>query len=92
MELEWDAAKAALNLQKHGVALEDAARVFLDLGRIETHDDRENYGEDRWATIGMVWPAVLYVVYTVRHEETIRLVSARKANASEQKRYRQANA
>jgi uncharacterized DUF497 family protein len=62
MELEWDAAKAASNLRKHGVAFEDAERVFYDVGRIETYDGRENYGE------------------------------ARKANASEQEQYRQANA
>jgi uncharacterized DUF497 family protein len=92
MELEWDAAKAASNLQKHGVAFEDAERVFYDAGRIETYDGRENHGEDRWATIGLVYAAVLYVVYTVRNEDTIRLISARKANASEQKQYRQANA
>jgi len=92
MELEWDAAKAALNLRKHGVAFEDAAHVFNDPGRIETHDGREDYGEDRWATIGMVYQRILYVVYTVRTKEVIRLISARKANGSEQKQYQQANA
>lgn len=91
MELQWDASKAALNLHKHGVAFEDAERVFYDLGRIETYDCLEVYGEDRWATIGMVHSVLLYVVYTVRREECIRLISARKANASEQKRYREAN-
>lgn len=92
MELEWDAEKAALNLRKHGVAFEDAAIVFHDPGRIETHDGRQDYGEDRWATIGRVDPALLYVVYTVRRQDTIRLISARKANAHERKQYRQANA
>lgn len=92
MELEWDADKAALNLQKHGVAFEDAARVFLDSGRLETYDGREDYGEDRWATIGQVYAAVLYVVYTVRHEDTIRIISARRALSHEQKQYREANA
>jgi uncharacterized protein len=91
MELEWDAKKAALNLQKHGVSFEDAALVFFDHGRIETHDGREDYSEDRWATIGAAYSAVLYVVYTVRHEDTVRLISARKANASERKQYREAN-
>ncbi|AXI83016.1 BrnT family toxin [Xylella taiwanensis] len=92
MKLEWDAAKAALNLQKHGVAFEDATRVFLDGGRIESYDGREAYGEDRWATIGQVYTAVLYVVYTVRHEDTIRIISARRALSHEQKQYREANA
>lgn len=92
MELNWNADKAALNLKKHGVSFEDAELVFYDAGRIETHDGREDYGEDRWATIGLAYSAVLYVVYTVRHEEIIRLISARKANANERKQYREANA
>ena len=91
MELEWNTDKAALNLKKHGVSFEDAVLVFYDTGRIETHDGRENYREDRWATIGLAYSVVLYVVYTVRHEETIRLISARKANANERKQYREAN-
>jgi uncharacterized protein len=91
MELEWDADKAALNLQKHGVSFEDAALVFYDHGRIEAYDGREDYSEDRWATIGLAHSAVLYAVYTIRNEETVRLISARKANASERKRYREAN-
>ncbi len=92
MKLEWDAVKAALNLRKHGIAFEDAALVFLDGGRIESYDGREDYGEDRWATIGQVYAAVLYVIYTVRHEDTIRIISARRALSHEQKQYREANA
>ena len=65
--------------------------VFYDSGRVETCNGRENYGEDRWATIGLVYSAVLYVVYTIRHEDTIRLISARKANAEERKQYHKAN-
>jgi len=91
VEIEWDAGKAARNLTKHGVSFEDAALVFYDPGRIEACDGREDYGEDRWATIGCAHAAVLYVVYTVRHGQTIRLISARKANADERKPYRQAN-
>lgn len=91
MKIEWNPTKAASNLSKHGIAFEDAVRVFYDAGRIETHDGRDNYGEDRWATIGLVYPAVLYVVYTVREGDAIRLISARKANASEQIQYREAN-
>jgi len=92
MELEWDPGKAAQNLQKHRVSFEDAALVFYDAGRIEAYDGREDYGEDRWAPIGLAYSAVLYVVYTVRHEDSIRLISARKANADERQQYREANA
>ena len=89
MEFEWSADKAALNLQKHGVAFEEAARVFLDSERLEIYDGREDYGEDRWATIGQVYAAVLY---TVRREDTTRIISARRALSYEQKQYRKANA
>ena len=91
MELEWDVDKEELNLQKHGISFSDAALVFYDQGRIEAYDGREDYSEDRWATIGLVAWSVLYVVYTVREEETIRIISARKAVSYEQKQYREAN-
>lgn len=92
MKLEWDADKAALNLQKHGISFDDAALVFYDDGRIESYDGRQDYGEDRWVTIGLAVWSVLYVVYTVREEESIRIISARKAIPHEQKQYREANA
>lgn len=91
MNLEWDADKAGRNLQKHGVAFEDAALVFYDQGRIESYDGREDYAEDRWATIGLAHWSILYVVYTVREADTIRVISARKAVPHEQKQYREAN-
>jgi len=91
MEFEWDAEKAQSNLRKHQVSFEEAARVFLDPNRIETFDGREVYGEDRWKTVGLVEPALLAVVYTVRGEddEITRLISARKADSHEQAQYRE---
>ena len=91
MDFEWDADKAALNLRKHHVSFEDAARVFLDPNRIETFDGRNAHGEDRWKTVGLVEPALLAVVYTVRGKngDVIRLISARKADAHERAQYRE---
>ena len=91
MDFEWDGRKAAANLRKHRVSFEDAARVFLDPNRIETFDGRDAYGEDRWKTVGLVEPALLAVVYTLREKdgETIRLISARKADAHERAQYRE---
>ncbi len=91
MDFEWDADKAVQNLRKHGVQFSVAARAFFDPCRIEVYDRREDYGEDRWAIIGYAEPALLYVVYTIRTGETIRIISARKANEQERKQYRQAN-
>ncbi len=92
MKLEWDAEKATRNLKKHSVSFEDAVLVFHDAWRIEAYDRHQDHGEDRWATIGLAYSTVLYVVYTVRNDDTIRLISARKANAQERKQYREANA
>jgi len=85
VEFEWDSVKAEQNLRKHGVSFEDAARVFLDPDRIEAFDGSEDYGEDRWRTIGLVGAGLLVVVYTVRGDrgEVVRLISARKASANE---------
>ena len=91
MELEWDAEKATRNLKKHGVSFEDAKRVFFNPWRIESYDEREDYGEDRWTTIGQVGAVLLFVVYTLRRGEVVRLISARRANAYEKKQYREAN-
>lgn len=91
MEFEWDPAKAAANLHKHNVLFESAVAVFLDPNRVDLYDRREAYGEDRWITIGEAVPALLSVVYTLRGtgNERIRLISARKADSHERKRYRQ---
>ena len=89
MRFDWDDAKAASNLRKHGVAFEDAARVFLDDARIEGYDGREDYGEDRWISIGQVAGMLLCVVYTVRLGEIIRIISARKATPHERRQYRE---
>jgi len=91
VRFEWDADKAQHNRRKHQVSFEVAARVFLDPNRIETYDDRDNYGEDRWKTVGLVETQWLAVVYTLRgdQEETIRIISARRADESEKRAYRQ---
>jgi uncharacterized protein len=86
VEFEWDAKKAAANLRKHGVTFPFATRVFLDENRVERLDDGGNGDEDRWITIGLVEELELVVVYTLRIE-SIRLISARKADKHERKAY-----
>lgn len=89
IDVEWDAVKARANLKKHGVCFEDAAFVFCDPYRIEAYDGREDYDEERWTTIGAVHAVILFVVYTVRRGEVIRIISARKASAHERQTYRE---
>jgi uncharacterized DUF497 family protein len=86
-EFQWDSAKAASNLQKHGVPFEYAARVFLDQRRQDGVDRRHTYGEERRITIGSIEGGVYVVAYT-RRRAAIRLISARKANAREIQKYR----
>lgn len=86
MRFEWDPAKAKANLGKHDVTFEGAVRVFLDPNRLEMEDDREDYDERRWYTIGMVEGVVLAVVYT-EGDDACRIISARKATRQERKKY-----
>jgi uncharacterized DUF497 family protein len=87
---EWDDAKDRLNRRKHGIGFETAAHVFDDPCALMVQDRTEN-GEERWQAIGRVGNAVvLLVAHTVRFEdeaEIIRLISARKAQRQERKRY-----
>ena len=80
-------------MKKHRVSFEMAARVFADPFALTTHDRIEN-GEQRWQTIGMVdGHLVLLVAHTVREDddgtEVICIISARKADPKERKRYDQ---
>jgi uncharacterized protein len=88
MEFEWDPAKNAANIAKHGIDFEDAIAVF-DEPFYEQRDDRLDYGEERLAVIGRIGERFLYVVYTWRSEKR-RIVSARWANEHERRAYRNA--
>src|SRR3546814_18597584 len=76
---DWSSDVCSSDLR---VAFEDAARVFFDPNRLDRHDGREDYGEDRFLTIGLVGTVELAVVYTVRGD-SIRIISARKAESNE---------
>lgn len=85
LTFEWDEEKAKLNLKKHGIPFETAAKVFLDENRIEIYDEEHSIEEDRYITIGLAGE-VLFVVYTERTPK-IRLISARLATGRERKVY-----
>lgn len=83
--VEWDPEKAAANLQKHGVDFADAAMVLHDDLAITVDDP--DHGEPRFVTIGRgLLGRVLVVVYAWREDEP-RLISARRANPRERRRY-----
>lgn len=94
LQFEWDPVKAASNQRKHGVSFETATRVFTDPNALVQHD-RLKDGEERWLTIGVVEGLVMltvaHVVYEHEEIETIRIISARRADRTERRRYEEAN-
>ncbi|MGS0743661.1 BrnT family toxin [Glaciimonas sp. GG7] len=69
------------------MSFEDAMLVFFDPDRLDEPDGRKDYGEERRIVIGEIEGHVFVVVYTLRGE-AIRLISARKSNEREQRKYR----
>jgi hypothetical protein len=87
-EFEWHAVKAESNLQTHGVSFELATTVFKDPFAVEFLDDREDYGEDRFITIGRAaGDVVLFVAWTGLSGDRIRVIFARRATRHEQDDY-----
>jgi uncharacterized DUF497 family protein len=85
-EFEWDDAKAAANLRKHKISFQAATLVFDDLFALVEQDLGQEFGEERFLITGVVDGLIIVVVYTERGER-IRIISARKANSYEQRRY-----
>lgn len=88
MQFEWDEAKNATNIRKHGIDFNDVTEAFTH-PMVILLDDREDYGEARWVGLGMVKMMIAMVVYTERRGDVIRIISARKATKQEAKRYEQ---
>jgi len=90
MIFEWDEDKSARNDAERGLPFEDAALAFLDPRRIILRDEREDYGEDRFNLFGLIEGRLFVVTFTMRGE-VVRIISARKANGRERRRYDQEN-
>jgi uncharacterized DUF497 family protein len=83
----WDSDKRDSNLSKHGLDFADAPELFS--GVTETlKDERFDYGEHRFITLGMLKDVVVVVAHTETDEE-IRVISMRKATRNEQEKYYQ---
>lgn len=88
MNFEWNERKNETNLAKHGFDFADAPRIF-NLPMLVFLDERDNYREERWVGIGILDGRVVVVVYTEPDEETVRIISLRKALSHERKHYEQ---
>ena len=84
--IEFDPAKNRLNRAKHQLDLADAEPVLRDPRAITVEDS--THDEARWVTLGADgFGRLLVVAYTWRGEGTIRIISARHANAREREHY-----
>jgi hypothetical protein len=89
MEFEWDEGKRQSNLQKHNVDFEDIKPVFeQDNQTIQSIDNRQDYGEIRIKILGEIQGKVYCVIYTKRNSK-YRIISARRANSRETRKYYQ---
>ncbi|HKI00228.1 MAG TPA: BrnT family toxin [Candidatus Sulfotelmatobacter sp.] len=94
IRFEWDPLKARANERKHGVSFEIARYAFDDPDALMNHERIER-GERRWQTLGMVGGTLLLLIaHTVEFEEQegeiIRIISARRAERKERRRYEKA--
>ncbi|MBL4661756.1 MAG: BrnT family toxin [Alcanivoracaceae bacterium] len=88
LKFEWDAIKNISNQKKHGISFEEAQTVFADeLARLIPDPDH-SIGEERFVLMGMSSQLkLLTVCHCERGLDTIRIISARKADKLELKQY-----
>ena len=82
MRFVWDERKRRLNSRRHGMDFADVERVFEGT-TVTAEDDRLEYGERRFRTIGLLHETVVSVIHTESLDE-IRVISFRKATRHEQ--------
>lgn len=87
MDFEWDRAKAASNLRKHGVSFEEAKTVFDDPRVLSLPDEAHSDDEERAHAIGISHKGRLLLVSFTDRPPAIRIISARKAGRSEVNAY-----
>jgi uncharacterized DUF497 family protein len=83
MRFSWDEAKRKSNLRKHLLDFTDAEKVFISGITFTFEDDRFDYGEQRFVTIGILAGEIVVIAHTER-DETTRIISMRKATKYEQ--------
>lgn len=89
MKFEWDERKNQANIKKHTLDFADAYLVF-EYPMLANLDDREEYGEVRWIGIRLFEGRVVVVIFTEPDEDTVRIISFRKATNQERQQYEQA--
>lgn len=87
MEIEFDPAKDAINVAKHGVSLQEA-EGFEWRTALEREDDRFDYGEHRFVALGLIAVRLFVLVFTEgSHDDAVRVISLREAEKHEVRFY-----
>ncbi len=86
MIFEWDDAKEASNVAKHGATFVTGIKVFADPSHIEIDTSRANDRETRTKCVGLVEGKLMIAVFTMRRG-VYRIISARRANKQEERTY-----
>ena len=89
MDFEWDEEKNKANIRKRGFDFADAWEIF-EAPMQTALDLREDYGEVRWKGIGLLGNRIVVVIFTYRSENSIRIISLRKALKNERKKFEEA--
>lgn len=82
MKYEWDEVKRESNLAKHGLDFVGIEEVFAG-ETVTIFDDRFDYGEERFITLGLLNGRVVVIAHT-ETKEIIRIISVRKATKHEE--------
>jgi uncharacterized protein len=89
VRVAWDEAKNLANQRKHGISFEEAEELFASSSDyLEIFDEAHSESEDRFIAIGPIARGLVLVVWTMRDDDTSRIISARWASAREQALYR----
>ena len=91
MEFEWDPEKAAANVRRRRVSFNEAATVLEDPLSTTFPDEAHSEGEMRFVTVGVSQRGRLLVVAHTERNDTIRIISARRATRREREFYEQGN-
>jgi uncharacterized DUF497 family protein len=89
MPFEFDPAKSAANRTRHGIDFVQAQALWSDPDRLEA--PARTAGEARVLVIGRIADTIWTAVITYRHENTIRIISVRRARRDEAQRYEEAD-
>ncbi|MEE4607380.1 MAG: BrnT family toxin [Desulfobacteraceae bacterium] len=89
LRFDWDPRKGQANLKKHGVSFDEARTAFYDENGIQFSDPDHSVSEERFILLAMsIRLRAVVVCHCFRESETlVRIISARKANADEEREY-----